>query len=229
MNTGIESKGKCFYCNELLESKELKTHLAKHLKELEKNAKDSETETFCHVEVQAEDMFLHLLVKGDTKMKTIDTFLKKIWLDCCGHMSGFSHRHFKISKSDLVEHIFEPKVKVQHQYDYGSTTHLDLIGHKHYQLKEKKELILLSRNEPLKLMCDICKKKIATTLCCVCLWDDESFFCDNCSEKHGENCSDYADYASMPIVNSPRMGVCGYEGGEIDLERDGIWKKSSQS
>jgi hypothetical protein len=29
----------------------------------------------------------------------------------------------------------------------------------------------------------------------------------------------------MPIVNSPRMGVCGYEGGTIDKERDGIYGK----
>jgi len=24
----------------------------------------------------------------------------------------------------------------------------------------------------------------------------------------------------MPLVNSPRAGVCGYEGGTIDKERD---------
>jgi hypothetical protein len=26
--------------------------------------------------------------------------------------------------------------------------------------------------------------------------------------------------AQMPVVNSPRMGECGYEGGTIDIERD---------
>ena len=31
------------------------------------------------------------------------------------------------------------------------------------------------------------------------------------------------EYASMPVVNSPRMGVCAYEGGIIDKERDGIF------
>jgi len=34
----------------------------------------------------------------------------------------------------------------------------------------------------------------------------------------------YADYAAMPVVNSPRMGVCAYEGGTIDRERDGVYK-----
>ena len=39
-------------------------------------------------------------------------------------------------------------------------------------------------------------------------------------EELKSECSDFDDYASMPVVNSPRMGVCGYEGGSIDLERD---------
>jgi hypothetical protein len=26
------------------------------------------------------------------------------------------------------------------------------------------------------------------------------------------------------VVNSPRMGVCGYEGGSIDVKRDGVLK-----
>jgi hypothetical protein len=29
----------------------------------------------------------------------------------------------------------------------------------------------------------------------------------------------------MPIVNSPRMGECGYEGGRIDKKRDGVFEK----
>jgi hypothetical protein len=39
-----------------------------------------------------------------------------------------------------------------------------------------------------------------------------------------KKCSDFDDYAAMPIVNSPRAGVCGYTGGTIDKERDGAYK-----
>ena len=44
------------------------------------------------------------------------------------------------------------------------------------------------------------------------------------SAKHSEICDDFEDYAEMPVVNSPRMGECGYSGGEIDTERDGPYK-----
>jgi hypothetical protein len=48
-------------------------------------------------------------------------------------------------------------------------------------------------------------------------------FCEKCAKKHAKECEDFADgYAVMPVVNSPRMGVCAYEGGCIDTERDGV-------
>jgi hypothetical protein len=225
MQSEFESEGKCIYCTEIVASHEIKKHLEKHLKDLEKQSKSVKNETFCHVEVVSNEMFLHLLVKGNAKMKEIDNFLKAIWLDCCGHMSGFYHKNFKIKKTDLVEDIFSPKVKIKYDYDYGSTTTLTLIAHKQYQLEGKKNLILLSRNEPLKILCSICKKKSATCLCSTCLWEIDAYFCENCSEKHSSECSDFEDYANMPVVNSPRMGECGYEGGEIDKERDGVYLK----
>ena len=225
MRPELESEGKCIYCAEMIASDEIKKHLEKHLKALEKETKSIETATFCHVEVRAEEMFLHLLVKGNTKMKEIDNFLRAIWLDCCGHMSDFHHKNFKIKKTDLVQDIFTSKVKIKYDYDYGSTTRLDLIARNHYQLNEKKKLILLSRNEPLKILCSICKKKSATCFCVTCLWETEEYFCDKCSEKHSEKCEDFEDYANMPVVNSPRMGECGYTGGEIDTERDGVYVK----
>lgn len=56
------------------------------------------------------------------------------------------------------------------------------------------------------------------------IWMDgeEANFCEKCAKKHAQQCEDFEDYSAMLIVNSPRMGVCGYEGGTIDLERDGI-------
>jgi hypothetical protein len=57
------------------------------------------------------------------------------------------------------------------------------------------------------------------------MYQGYSFFCEKCAAKHEDTCSDFQDYANMPVVNSPRMGVCGYEGGSIDKERDGVYKK----
>lgn len=50
-------------------------------------------------------------------------------------------------------------------------------------------------------------------------------FCKKCAKQHVKTCSDFADYAAMPVVNSPRMGVCAYDGGSIDKKRDSIFVK----
>jgi len=222
----ITSEGKCLYCNQVFSQNEISKHLAKHLAEKEKAETGDKVQTYCHIEVEANEMFLHLLVKGDATMKKIDQFLREIWLECCGHMSEFGHKQFKVSMSHKVKSVFEPRIKIYHDYDFGTTTRVFLKGLKQYQLNLKENILLLSRNEPLKIICVVCKKEPAVNLCTSCNYDEDAFFCEKCSEKHEKKCSDFADYACMPVVNSPRMGECGYEGGSIDVERDGVYKKS---
>jgi hypothetical protein len=221
----LTSEGKCLYCNQMFSQLEIGKHLAKHLADMEKTDTGEKTQTFCHVEVEADEMFLHLLVKGAAAMKKIDNFLRDIWLECCGHLSDFGHKNFKVSMNQKVEDIFEPGVKIFHDYDYGTTTRVLLKGLKQYQMNLKESIILLSRNEPLKRMCAICKKEPAINLCTVCNCEKYSFFCESCSQEHENICDDFADYSCLPVVNSPRMGECGYTGGSIDLERDGVYKK----
>ncbi len=40
--------------------------------------------------------------------------------------------------------------------------------------------------------------------------------------KLENECEDFSEEMRLPVVNSPRMGICGYEGGMIDKERDGV-------
>ena len=225
MEQELKSEDRCLYCNELSSQSEIGKHLAKHLAQMEKDAAGDNQSNYVHVEVEANEMFLQLLVKGDAPMKTIDVFLRDIWLECCGHLSGFGHKSFKIKMKDRVEDVFRPKVKIYHDYDYGTTTRVFLKAHKQYQLILKEKIILLSRNEPLKLMCALCKEKPAINICIVCCYQEMAFFCKKCSSKHAKTCEDFADYAEMPVVNSPRMGECGYTGGRIDTKRDGVYKK----
>lgn len=115
-------------------------------------------------------------------------------------------------------------MKFTYLYDYGSTTSFSIQVAGSYALPLKESVLLLSRNEPLKILCDVCKVKPAVSLCSAHMYETEYFFCDDCASKHEEECEDFLDYARMPVVNSPRMGVCGYEGGTIDVERDGVYK-----
>jgi hypothetical protein len=228
----LKSEGECLYCGNMFSQREIGKHLAEHLTIMEKESTGMGKEStgkrvsnYVHVEVDAGKMFLHLLVKGDAQMKVIDQFLRDIWLECCDHLSAFGHKNFKIAMSYRVEDVFQPRIKIYHDYDFGSTTRVYLKAHKHYQLNLKEKIILLSRNEPLKIMCSMCKKEPAVNICTACWYEEEAFFCEACSEKHAEECEDFNDYAQMPVVNSPRMGVCGYTGGIIDLERDGPYTR----
>ncbi|MDR1878106.1 MAG: hypothetical protein LBQ64_00905 [Bacteroidales bacterium] len=121
--------------------------------------------------------------------------------------------------------VFHKDLKLEYEYDFGSTTMLSLNVVEEYQVKADKKIVLLSRNEPLELLCDLCKKEPATQICTVHGWDEDSLFCDKCAKKHAKKCPDFDDYASLPVVNSPRMGVCCYAGGSIDVERDGVFVK----
>jgi hypothetical protein len=96
MEQELKSEGRCHYCYELSSQAEIGKHLAKHLGKMEKAGSGKPQSNYCHVEVEAGEMFLHLLVKGDAPMKIIDGFLRDIWLECCGHLSAFGHKNFKI-------------------------------------------------------------------------------------------------------------------------------------
>lgn len=224
MEHELVSEGKCIYCEDVFSQKEIVKHLATHLAQIEKESTGKNPSNYVHVEVEADEMFLHILVKGNAQMKIIDKFLREIWLECCGHMSEFRHKNFKIKMKDLVEDVFQPRIKIFHDYDFGTTTRVLLKARKQYQLDLKEKIILLSRNEPLKIMCTSCKKKPAINICAVCYYHEMAFYCEKCSVKHAETCEDFAEYAEMPVVNSPRMGQCAYTGGSIDLERDGVYK-----
>lgn len=41
---------------------------------------------------------------------------------------------------------------------------------------------------------------------------DSPFFCDLHAQQHAEERHDAEDYMFLPVVNSPRMGMCGYTG-----------------
>lgn len=228
--TNPTSEGKCLYCDKYFSGAGISRHLGTHLK---KSEKDSPTKhTSYHVKVKGYGpYFLHLLVSEKIQLADLDQYLKSIWLECCGHMSAF---HFKGDySSDLnmrakVGSLFEKGVMLDYEYDFGSTTQLEISIMGEYMAANKEGITLLSRNESPKIMCSVCRKKPAQVACSVCIYDEESHFCGDCEDIHAKTCEDFADYAGMEIVNSPRSGVCAYEGGSIDTERDGVWQERKQ-
>ncbi len=126
----------------------------------------------------------------------------------------------EIPMSRKAKNVFQSESQLHYEYDFGSSTEL-LISCLHtYPFKAKEPIVLLSRNEPLNILCDSCGKQASTQICTIHNYDENSMFCDACAKKHAKSCSDFLDYARLPRVNSPRAGVCAYEGGTIDIERD---------
>ena len=223
MANKLTSVGKCLYCNEMVTQRSMATHLKKHLLQLEK-AQPAAGPTVLHLRIKAAEMFLDVLAKGDATFKALDTFLRAIWLECCGHLSEFTQQNTKISFSKKLEQVLTPGMKLEYDYDFGSTTTVTVQMAGTYSLNLKEKIVLLSRNEPLPIMCSACGQQAATAICSIHIEEGEGFYCAACATSHAEDCEDFADYASMPVVNSPRMGVCAYMGGTIDTERDGVYE-----
>jgi len=246
MQEELKSEGKCLFCGEIFAQADIVKHLSTHLTESSKTGKQG-LSFLIQVGLPKKwgktPYFLSLWVDGEATLQTIDTFLRDIWLECCGHMSAFSLPNKKptknfdmnafshltdkysdfpndISMSKKAKVVFVKGLVLEYEYDFGSSTNLELTVVKDFPVKADQKIVLLSRNEPMEILCCICKKVPATQICTVCMYHKKAEFCDKCAEKHAKKCTDFDDYASMPFVNSPRMGVCGYTGGSIDIERD---------
>ena len=97
-----------------------------------------------------------------------------------------------------------------HQYDFGDTTEtlVSVIGST-TRKPQRTAVRLLARNNAPVFPCAVCGKD-AAYICCECMWEsDNPFFCEACAEDHEHN------DMLLPVTNSPRMGVCAYD-GELD-------------
>jgi hypothetical protein len=148
-----------------------------------------------------------------------------MFVECNQKFKDFSSvQQGAIPMEQKAKQVFHKGMKLEHEYDFGSSTVLVLTAIEEYPVKADENIVLLSRNEPPEMPCQLCGKESATQLCAVHGEGEANFFCEKCAEKHAEECPDF-EYAAMPVVNSPRMGVCAYTGGRIDTERDGVYVK----
>lgn len=214
-----KSEGKCLLCGAELE----KSAVARHFKlcaATNKAAGKPKIKAF-HIAVEGAHLpeyWLHLSVPTGAKLEKLDAFLRRIWLECCGHLSAFKIEKMLYSKQPSPEYdeksmriefrkALAPGMKFSYDYDFGSTTSLALkvVG----EIENESDSIrLLARNNPPAIPCSKCGKP-ATHVCVDCAWEEEGWLCGACAPKHkcGED-------MLLPVVNSPRVGVCGY-GGEL--------------
>lgn len=201
------STGNCYLCGAELGKTAMKNHI---LKEHGKSPEDGQECWLLKIEGQDKNYWLFIDVPVDKTLSSIDGFLRKIWLECCGHLSAFSDRNGEIGKSRRLEG-FNVGDKLLHEYDFGTPTDtlVTFVG-KTNRKPQRNAVRLLARNVPPEFTCGQCGKP-AEYVCSECQWSvDNPFFCTDCAEDHEH------DYALLAVTNSPRMGECGYD-GELDV------------
>jgi len=224
------SKGICTFCH----GEFSKSAINRHLETCEQRAraeakagsgrKVQKIRTF-HLVVEGRDLpmyWMHLDVTASTALAALDRFLRDTWLECCGHLSAFEIGGVRYAvdagmddgwgmdeKSMRVrlDKVFSPGQSCSYEYDYGTTTELKLrvIAEREVETKGK-AIQVLARNTPPVILCDECGKP-ATNVCSQCIFDGKGWLCDDCALDH-----ECGEEMLLPVVNSPRVGMCAYSG-----------------
>ena len=235
-----QSRGKCAYCGkEYAKSgmtRHLKTCSARQEAIAKANRKRGRDSTIYHLQIldntppytrfHAEwtpQFWLHLEMKGSATLQDLDQYLRDIWMECCGHLSGFEigpvfytqmfddgmgwqEEH---SMNVRVDKLFSPGLAIPYQYDFGTTSAviIKIVDERKGKPITSHPIELMARNNQPEVFCHVCGKP-AKWICTECAWEDKEtyLFCEEHAEEH-----EHAEM-ELPIVNSPRVGLCGYTG-----------------
>ncbi len=223
------SKGTCSFCHREFS----KVSMTRHLEACEQRAaiqaeagshqKARQTRTF-HLVVAGYRLpmyWMHLEVSAGTTLATLDRFLRDTWLECCGHLSAFEIGGVRYTVDAglydwdtggknmqvRLDKVLKPGQTYSYEYDFGSTTELTVKVISEQEVEaQKKAIQILARNNLPLVPCDVCGEP-ATTTCSQCVYEDKGCLCDACAKGH-----ECGEEMLLPMVNSPRAGVCGYTG-----------------
>jgi hypothetical protein len=221
MARGKQSKGKCAFCGREMAKGGLTRHLPTCSQRQEAIAgaaqRRGKNQNLYHLQVQDNwngDYWLHLEMNGSATLADLDHYLRTIWLECCGHLSQFSVGGWsgeEIPMKTRAEQVFEPGVELTHIYDFGtsSETLVKTVGVREGKPLTSHPIALLARNDPPEDYCMECRQP-ASWLCLECLYelDEPGTFCDEHVKDHPHE--EYGE--PLRLVNSPRLGMCGYSG-----------------
>ncbi|MDR3164700.1 MAG: hypothetical protein LBU13_03900 [Synergistaceae bacterium] len=145
--------------------------------------------------------WLYFSVSLDATLSAADAFLRRIWCECCGHLSAFRRGVDELGKSRKLSLLYIGDI-LQYEYDFGSTTEILVTVVDNLSRPAQKEKVrLLARNVPALEKCVKCGAPATQ----IHAWEG-GMFCDKCASNAKNN------EAFLPIVNSPRCGECGYTG-----------------
>lgn len=216
-----QTQGKCAFCGREMTRGGMSRHLracSERETVIEEAAQSSRKAQTLHTlqvrDAWDGDYWLYLEMKGSATLSDLDYYLRAIWLECCGHLSQFSIGGWsgnEIPMSRRIDQVFGPDVELTHIYDFGtsSETLIQSMDTRHGKPLTRHLIYLMARNNPPEIPCMECGEP-ATWLCTECMYeiDESGALCAEHAEDHPHD----AYGPPMPLVNSPRVGMCGYAG-----------------
>lgn len=203
------STGTCALCGQRLGANRIASHIAECAPSHDASGV---RQTLVQVRVASVENPLYWLLveaRGDATLQHLDALLRRVWLECCGHMSAFLvERREAAMRSKVGDTLGRTGVAFAYDYDFGSTTSLrgKVVAVREGRLG-RAATRLLARNDPPLWHCEACKRP-ATLVCPFCMGERPYLFCAEHAKRHP--CAEEEAY--LPVVNSPRMGVCAYTG-----------------
>lgn len=215
MNEKIVTQGICNKCHDIVSTRSAKSHITKCLNQ---DIKDSPDAFLIKVQWPHKNpiYWLYLSVPFKSTLEDLDLFLREFWLECCGHLSRFTIKHRRYSSffeldafsrfeelpmSISTEKVLVPGLKFTHEYDFGSTTELLLEVVELIKAIDSKEIKVIVQNQPPEFKCIYCGEKAQ-----MISGNEEDYFCESCVDDGDD------ELFLLPLVNSPRTGICGYKG-----------------
>ncbi len=188
----MATKGRCSYCNKKFTKQGMGRHLSacKEIKKLlgDGQPQDSSTgHSYFNLIVESkdkEDYWMHILIREDATLELLDDFFRGIWLECCGHMSVFFIEYYSFfSGFDDVSQIQEMPNACGMKFRLGDLLCEGMRFNYDYDLGTTSELGIRVRDYYTELPLDGAVYVMAR----------------NVPPLEG-------------VPNSPRMGMCAYEG-----------------
>lgn len=216
--------GTCYPCNETYSKRGMTTHL----NSCREAPADTEGEPF-HLVVEGQyrpSYWLHVDVSTGATLHALDRYLRDVWVECCGHLSAFTidddryavQPQPQFGERDMavrLDEVLSEGLAFTYEYDFGTTSSLSLrivdrgSGSPGETVTEQYGTVpvrLLARNDPPDIPCGVCTDP-ASVVCGIHNEALDGWLCEDCRGNH-----ECEEDMFLPVVNSPRVGMCGYTG-----------------
>lgn len=228
MSVKPTNEGKCFVCDERITHMAATRHMTPCIEKHSVNEKKDQTIYLMKI-AGGSKFWMYVEMQGKATLADLDEFLRQKWLECCGHLSVFNVRGNEYysdpsepgdeSMDHAIAGIFEDGIRWTYEYDFGSTTELTGTVLSVRQGHMADLIRRIARNYMPHETCEDCDAP-AEAVCSSC----SEFVCEDCAEDH-----ECGEEMLLSVANSPRMGVCAYEGiSDDDYELEEVCEEDAE-